>query len=38
MELKQPIKWSENCPVCKGKMAKGNRYCSLKCYREDHND
>lgn len=28
--------FSDKCPVCGGKMADRNIYCSLKCEREDN--
>lgn len=26
------IRFNSRCPICKGEMAEGNRFCSLKCY------
>jgi len=26
------VEFSDKCPQCGGKMAKGNRFCCLACY------
>lgn len=26
--------FSEICPNCKGRMAKGNKFCKIACYNE----
>lgn len=31
------ILFNEKCPVCGGEMAKGNQYCSLRCYKTGEN-
>ena len=32
MDESNEIEFTDTCPTCKGRMAKGNRYCSLACY------
>jgi len=33
---KMVAEWADICPVCKKRMAKGNKYCSLYCYNEEN--
>jgi len=33
MEEKEEY-FGERCPICNGKMATNNRFCSLRCYEE----
>jgi len=28
--------FTETCPICKGRMAKGNKYDRLACWKEDN--
>ena len=26
------VEFESECPTCEGKMANGNKYCSIECY------
>lgn len=34
----QNVAFTEECPVCKGSMAKGNFYCSIRCWKEGNKE
>lgn len=34
--MEQKVNFSGTCPVCNCGMAKGNKYCSLDCYKREN--